>query len=178
MKKMLWTSALATLGLAAAGLAYVSAFPVRRTVPALAPQAAQALLASVVSPAQGALSAGAHQRAPRTALMDVDNVHGLRFRIQETADLYVAVVTPFAPDPAHAGHMSAPTVPAYALVRHEGLGTVTDYPMTQVGSSWVAAVPKKALSLLPGDRIWAGVWGPGTNTSNPDEADSWQWWQL
>lgn len=178
VNKTIIRTALASLALAAAGLAYVSMHPVQRTSLPLTAAQAHALLASIGAGTQGPAAAGSIQRMPRTVVTDVDNVRGLRFEVKETADRYVAILTPFSPDPQHAAHMNAPTLPAHALVRHDSALVVTDYPMTQVGSSWIVAVPKGGLTLLPGDRIYAGVWGPGASYPEPDEADYWQWWSL
>ena len=178
MEKTIVRAALAALALTAGGLAYVHANPLHRTAAPLPEPQARALLAAMVSGPQGPALAGGIQRTPRTVVTDVDNVHGLRLEVKERFDAYVVILTPFSPDPQHAGHMSAPTLPAHALVRHDSALTVTDYPMTRVGSSWIVAVPKGGLTLFPGDRIFAGVWAPGASYPDPDEADYWQWWKL
>lgn len=178
MSRTIIRTALAGLALAACGLAYVSAHPLRRTAASLPAPAAQALLAGLVTGAQGTAQAGGPQRTPREVFADTDNVLGLRLRVLELDDRFVAVLTPFSPDPQHAGHMTAPCLPARALVRLESALVVTDYPMTQVGSSWVAAVPKPGLSLLPGDRIWAGAWTEGAGYPDPLQAAYWHWWGL
>jgi len=178
VKKTFVRAALAALALAAGGLAYVHANPLHHTAAPLSEPQARALLATMVSGPQGPTLAGSRRITPRTVVTDVDNVRGLRFEVKERADAYVAILTPFSPDPQHAGHMMAPTVPAHALVRHESALTVTDYPMTRVGSSWIVAVPKGGLTLFPGDRILAGVWAPGAGYPDPEEADYWQWWRL
>lgn len=178
MRKTIVRTALASVALAAGALAYVHTHPLRRSVEPLAAVQAHALLAAVTGTSQGPAAAGGLQRAPRTVVTDVDNVRGLRFTVSELDDRFVAVLTPFAPDPQHSGHMTQPCLPAHALVRHDGSFVQTDYPMAPVGSSWVTAVPKLGLALLPGDRIAVGAWSAGTAYPDPDAADLWQWWEL
>lgn len=169
---------LATLGLTAAGLAYASMHPLRRTVEPLAAGDAHALLTAALSAPQGPTAASRPQAVPRTVVMDTDNVQGLRFQIRELPDRYVAILTPFSPDPQHAAHMTAPVLPAQAMVRLDGTITQTDYPMVQVGSTWVASIPKSGLSLIPGVYVYAGVWEAGAAYPDPNAAAYWHFWRL
>jgi hypothetical protein len=178
MKNTLIRITLATAGLATAGLAYATMHPLRLTVEPLALEQAQLLLAAAISAPQDPTAASGAQLPPRTVIEDVDNVHGLRFHIRELADRYVAILTPFSPDPQYASHMTAPVLPAHALVRHESGIYVTDYLMTQVGSSWVASIAKSSLSLFPTDFIYAGVWAPGASYPDPTAAAYWHFWRM
>jgi hypothetical protein len=178
MKKTFIRIVGATVGLAAAGLAYAAICPLRCTVEPLEPQQAQLLLAAALSAPQGPAAAHGAQLLPRTVVVDVDNVQGLRFQIRELSDRYVAILTPFSPDPQYASHMTAPVLPAHALLRHDSSLQITDYPMTQVGSSWIASIAKSGLSLFPTDFIYAGVWTSGANYPDPQAAAYWHFWRL
>ena len=178
MKKTLIRITLATVGLATAGLAYAAMHPLRSTVEPLALEQAQLLLAAAISAPQDPTAASGAQLPPRTVIEDVDNVQGLRLQIRELADRYVAILTPFAPDPQYASHMTAPVLPAQAMIRHESGPYVTDYVMTRVGSSWVTSVAKSGLSLFPTDFIFAGVWAPGAAYPDPNAAAYWHFWRL
>jgi hypothetical protein len=178
MKQNIIRITLATLGLTAAGLAYATIHPMRATVEPLSADQAHLLLTAALAAPQGPTSAGNPQLLPRTVVVDVDNIQGLRFQIRELTDRYVAILTPFSPDPQYAAHMTAPVVPAHALVRLDSALKVTDYPMTQVGTSWLAAIPKNGLSFFPNDYLFAGVWSPGSAYPDPDAAAYWHFWRL
>jgi len=178
MKKTLIRITCATVGLAAAGLAYATVRPLRSTIEPLALEQAQLLLSAALAAPQDPTAASGAQLPPRTVIEDVDNVQGLRFEIRELSDRYVAILTPFSPDPQYASHMTAPVLPAHALVRHEFGIYATDYVMTQVGSSWVASVAKSSFTLFPSDFVFAGVWGPGAAYPDPNAAAYWHFWRL
>jgi hypothetical protein len=170
--------ALATLGLTAAGLAYASINPLRVTVEPLSTADAHAVLAAALTAPQGPTAASRTQLVPRTIVMDTDNIQGLRLQIRELPDRYVAILTPFAPDPQYAAHMTAPVLPAHAMVRLDGTIAQTDYPMVQVGSTWVASIPKAGLTLIPGVYICAGAWESGAAYPDPKAASYWHFWRL
>ncbi len=178
MKQWLGRSALLALGLAAAGLSYVRAHPFRRTAPRLDAGEARALLAAALEPLQQPSALRGKASRPVLLISDPDRVQGLRFELREVLGLLVAIFTPLASDWRNDSPASAPVVPVHALLRHERFGKTTDYPMTQVGPQWVAALPRNQLSILPGDGIYAGAWMPGADISDPTEAAYWTRWNL
>ncbi len=105
---------------------------------------------------------------------DYDNVRGLKVEISESTRDYAVVFSALSPYPSKAAAMTQPVIPSHCLVRHSGLGFVTDYPATRVNNSWVVVVPKSMVTLLPGQTLHYGVWAAGANITDTNAASMWR----
>ncbi len=171
-------SALLALALGAAGLGYTRAFPFHRTVSRLHPAEARTLLAAALEPAHRPAYPWDLVDRPVLLISDAAPRAGLRFELRQLSRLLVAILTPIARDPQPPGAVDPPSHPVYALLRHETLGKVIDYPMTRVGPQWIAVMPHRELSRLFYDTLCAGAWEPGSDIAEPREAAYWTRWNL